>query len=155
MVEAAIERDLLPMRKANAAQTALALIRSNKGGVTELRVLAKALHSCLQPSKSLRRKHVVVTMGADGLVWATDKTGGSSGGGNDLGDDIFTDCEAVHQSSLPIDNSERSLPLDFNGAGDAFCGGLLAAVLQTGDVDEHCLRGAVAAARKRIMRHCQ
>ena len=154
MVESAVAHGLFSPEQACAVQTALASARSGEPGeqLVGLCLLARALHSCLQArpeGRPLRRKHVVVTLGARGLIWATDCSSGEGGG-------LFPLGICQYQPAIPIDEVERADPnLDFNGAGDAFCGGLLSALLRRGELDQECLEAALEAARRHSMRHCQ
>ena len=148
MVADAIARKLLSPLQSAAAQAALASLPS-RGGSQQLLLLARALHSCLRAQEpSARPKHVVATLGAEGVVWATDSSSSSDDG------DAFPLSVAVLQAASPVGAAELALPLDFNGAGDAFCGGLLAALLRRGQLDRSCIEEAVVAARRRIMRNC-
>ena len=122
--------------------------------------------------RKIRGKHVIVSMGKAGILWCADKdsvSSSSSSGSGSIGRQasqsfiVVDDTTAVKifpPAVIPLPKgqsvltSEQALRLNTNGAGDAFCSGIISALFDESckELDSTCISTGLEAAANQIAR---
>ena len=122
---------------------------SQEVDITDVRILATALHQVmssslgdsngLSESKLVKGKHVLVTMGSRGVLWcgpldalnaaATQQTDGRRVGAAVVVDESGRTA-TFYLPAISLGPREATTIINTNGAGDAFCSGLLSKMME-------------------------
>lgn len=169
----------------HSADNAKAL--ASESALTDIRILACALHHVMKEGsadthvllakttaegvyRKVRGKHVIVSMGPNGVIWIGPKSAvtrrravnnipqqRSSNDAVAIDDEtsmkIFTAYTLFEHKQ---DDSSSNVPkFSTNGAGDSFCAGVIAAMLDSDcdELDTECIHSGLASAAKRIIQN--
>ena len=121
--------------------------------------------------RKVRGKHVIVSMGPSGVIWIGPKAAVTRGrptsrpsplqrsSNNAVAIDEETSMKIFPADSIVAHDYDASSSVgtkfSTNGAGDSFCAGVIAALLESDcdELDTACIHSGLAAAAKRIMQN--
>lgn len=150
MAQYCLSNNLIVSGKASVARTVSVIVsnridqNSQDVDISDIRILANAVHSVMcgnnsnvmksssGSGKSVFGKHVLVSMGARGVLWVGPSKIMSTGSAalNKSSGIVVDDQMAranVQLPAMPIPEGQRILHT--NGAGDALCGGVIAEIV--------------------------
>ena len=111
---------------------------SQEVDITDVRILATALHQVmssslgdsngLSESKLVKGKHVLVTMGSRGVLWCGPLDALNAGAAVVVDESGRT--ATFYLPAISLGPREVTAIINTNGAGDAFCSGLLSKMME-------------------------